>query len=217
MMSFRVGNATHAQSMNSQRLFAERVMPLLKDINVVDESVSATTRSAGDRAEKGKPQGYFTNSNYVLSPEASEMLGVTKRQVDGSTVASWILQIGELAEDGSPTQLIVPGPGKDHLGCALLLHVVDASGNDIPDSAEVIFETAASDGSDRQVMFKGRYGDFKRSPDGVVPAQQRGVAQNGYMMRMAVVVPDGDAAPDLEAERSTFSVRCFKHLMTVSA
>ena len=128
-----------------------------------------------------------------------------------------VRQLAELAEDGSPTQLIVPGPSKDHLGCALLLHAVDSSGNEIPDTAEVIFETAAPDGSDRQVMFKGSYGDFKRSPDGIVPAQQRGVAQNGYMIRMAVVVPEGDAAPDLEAEQSTFSVRCFKHLMTVSA
>lgn len=217
MMSFRVGNATHAQSMNSQRLFAERVMPLLNGINVVDESVSTRPRSTGSGTEKRKPEGYFTNSNYVLSPEASEMLGVTKREVDGSTVASWILQIGELAEDGSPTQLIVPGPSNDHLGCALLLNVVDSSGNDISDSAEVIFETAAPDGSDRQVMFKGSYGDFKRSPDGIVPAQQRGVALNGYMLRMAVAVPEGDAEPDLEAEQSTFSVRCFKHLMTVSA
>lgn len=216
MVSFRVGNASHAQSMKSQELFARHVMPVLRPLNVDTTSDAEAKRIIVANAPLKEPE-FFGNSNYALSPDAIEMRGVS-RQLNGHAVTtSWNMQVAEIAEDGSPTQIIVPGPSSDHIGCAIYLHLVAEDGSQISEDAEIILEAAAPTGQNRQVMFQGKYREFTHSEHHTVAAQSRGVAENDYVLRLAVNVAIGQPEPDLEGGESTFQIKCFKHLMTVSA
>jgi len=218
LVSFRVGNASHAQSMNSQALFAAQVMPKLRGLNVDTAAEAEATRSkhvASGSAKREK--AYFDNSNYVLSTNAIEFTGVSYSETNGKVSASWDMQVAPMSDDGSPTQIIIPGPDRDHIGCAIQVFAVDKDGQEIDGDAEVVFETAAPDGRDRHTIFQGKYEDFRRSPDHLVAAQKRAVAHNGYLMRLSILVPQGGKQPDLDAEESGFEVRGFKHLMTVTA
>lgn len=216
VVSFRIGNASHAQSMKSQELFTKHVMPVLRPINseIGAEGESKRTIVAGIVPKKLE---YFGNSNYILSPDAIEARRPTRQQSDTHVTHSWNLQVAEIAEDGSPTQIIVPGPSTNHIGCAIKVYLTTEEGSEVGDDADIIFETASPTGHNRQVLFEGKYGDFRRAADHTLPAQSRGVAENDYYIRLAVRVRTAELQPDLDNGESAFQVRCFKHLMTVSA
>jgi hypothetical protein len=127
------------------------------------------------------------------------------------------MQVARIAEDGSPTQIIVPGPAPEHKGCAIELHLVTNNGAEIADDATIVLEASGPDGADRQVMFEGLYKQFTKAPGHTVAAQMRGIARNDYSIRLAISLPIDAAEPDLEHEESTFAIKCFKHLLTLSA
>jgi hypothetical protein len=160
---------------------------------------------------------FYEDSNYMLNRDAVEVTGVTRQAANGRVTLAWELQVAPIAEDGSPTQIIVPGPTPDHKGCAIQLHLVTRDGAAVADDAKVVLEVTDSGGTDKQVMFEGEYRQFKQAPDHTVGAQQRGVAKNDCTIQLAVTLPSTAPEPDLDHEESTFVIRCFKHLLTLSA
>jgi alkanesulfonate monooxygenase SsuD/methylene tetrahydromethanopterin reductase-like flavin-dependent oxidoreductase (luciferase family) len=219
LVTFRVGNATHQQALKSQELFAKYVMPVLRKINVdepakvKEEPAAVELRSTA--SNNGLP--FYQDYNYALSPDAVEMTGVSRATNDRQVTLAWEMQVAKIAEDGSPTQIIVPGPTEDHKGCAITLHLLTHHGVDIAGDARVVLAANGPDGVDAQVMFDGNYGQFRGAPKHTVPAQSRGVAKNDYCIRLAVTLPASSPEPDLEDEECTFEIKCFKYLLTLSA
>jgi len=220
LVTFRVGNGTHQQALRSQELFAKYVMPVLRKINQ-DEPARGQEESA---AVEGWPAASSTNGlpfyqdhNYTLSPDAVEIIGVTRAADDDRVTLAWEMQVAKIAEDGSPTQIIVPGPTADHKGCAIYLRLADCHGTEAADDTRIVLEARGPDGADTQVMFEGNYGQFKAAPDHTLGAHLRGVAKNDYWIRLAVTVLTSGPEPDLEHEESTFEIRCFKRLLNLSA
>ena len=83
-----------------------------------------------------------------------------------------------------------------------------------PDDAEVILETYYSTGSERTVMFQGRYGDFAgivdQRPGAALAVQKRAESGEDYVIRFGVALPEGSLLPDLEANGSYFELECVK-------
>jgi hypothetical protein len=144
-------------------------------------------------------------------------MGVARHAANGRLTLAWEMQVAPIAEDGSPTQIIVPRPTSDHKGCAIQVHLVTRAGAEIADDATVVLEASGPGGADKQVMFEGEYRQFKQAPDHTVGAQQRGVAKNDYTIRLAVTLSSTTPEPDLDHDESTFAIKCFKHLLTLSA
>jgi hypothetical protein len=220
IVTFRVGNGTHKQALQSQELFAKYVMPILRKVNVeeitrANEKLTATPIEVRFASGNGLP--FYQDFNYTLNPDAVEMVGVARNAENGRVTLAWEMQVARIAEDGSPTQIIVPGPAPEHKGCAIQLHLVTKDGVEIADGATVMLEACGPDGADRQVMFEGPYKQFTEAPDYTIAAQMRGVARNDYSIRLAISLPSNAAEPDLEHEESTFAIKCFKHLLTLSA
>jgi hypothetical protein len=220
IVTFHVGNATHEQALKSQELFAKYVLPVLRKVNV-DEPAMAIEKSApievrsATSSSNGLP--FYQDSNYTLNRDAVELTGVARNAENGRVTLAWEMQVAKIAEDGSPTQIIVPGPTPDHKGCAIQLHLVTRDGAEIADDVKVVLEASDPGGADKQVMFEEEYRQFKQAPDHTVGAQQRGVAKNDYTIRLAVTLPSATPEPDLDHEDSTFEIRCFKHFLTLSA
>ena len=220
IVTFRVGNATHAQALKSQELFAKYVMPVLRQVNV-DELAMSREKSApievrsATSSSNGLP--FYQDSNYTLNRDAVELMGVARQAANGRLTLAWEMQVAPMAEDGSPTQIIVPRPTSDHKGCAIQLHLVTRDGAEVADDATVVLEASGPGGADKQVMFEGEYRQFKQAPDHTVGAQQRGVAKNDCTIRLAVTLLNTTPEPDLDHEESTFAIKCFKHLLTLSA
>jgi hypothetical protein len=84
------------------------------------------------------------------------------------------------AEDGSPTQIIVPAPSSEHKGCAISLNLVTSDGTPVIGDARIVLEAIGPGGAEPQIMFDGRYSQFAESPEHTVGAQMRGVARNDY-------------------------------------
>lgn len=222
IVTFRVGNATHAQALKSQELFAKYVMPVLRKVNVdepakVSEQAAVAPIEVRSVAASSNGLPFYEDSNYTLNRDAVELTGVTRHAANGRVTLTWEMQVAPIAEDGSPTQIIVPGPTADHKGCAIQLHLVTHGGTEIADDATVVLEASGPDGADKHVMFEGEYRQFKQAPDHTVGAQQRGMAKNDYTIHLAVTLPSTTPEPDLDHEESTFAIRCFKHLLTLSA
>src|SRR5207248_4699570 len=97
------------------------------------------------------------------------------------------------------------------------LHLASDRGAEIDDDAAVVLEAIGPEGLDAQRMFEGTYREFKAARDHTLPAQTRGVAKNDYAIRLAITVPALVPEPDLEHEDSTFEIKCFKYLFTLSA
>jgi hypothetical protein len=194
-------------------------MPILRKVNVDEaakaEGLTATPIEVGSSSGNGLP--FYQDSNYTLNPDAVELAGVARNTENGQVTLAWEMQVARIAEDGSPTQIIVPGPAPEHKGCAIQLHLVAQDGAEIADDATVVLETSGPDGADRQIMFEGPYRQFSEAPEHTVPAQMRGVAGNDCSIRLAISLSKNAAEPDLEHEESTFAIRCFKHLLTLSA
>jgi alkanesulfonate monooxygenase SsuD/methylene tetrahydromethanopterin reductase-like flavin-dependent oxidoreductase (luciferase family) len=220
IVTFRVGNGTHKQALQSQELFAKHVMPILRKVNV-DETAKASEELIATpievRSASGNGLPFYQDSNYTLNPDAVEMVGVARNAENGRVTLAWEMQVARIAEDGSPTQIIVPGPALEHKGCAIELHLVAHNGAEIADDATIVLEASGPEGADRQVMFEGPYKQFTEAPEHTVAAQMRGVARNDYSIRMAISLASNAAEPDLEHEESTFAIKCFKHLLTLSA
>ena len=220
IVTFRVGNGTHKQALKSQELFAKYVMPILRNVNVeetgkVNEGFAAIPLEVRSASSNGLP--FYQDSNYTLSPDVVEMVGVARNAENGRVTLAWEMQVARIAEDGNPTQIIVPGPAPEHKGCAIQLRLVTKDGAEIADDATVVLEASGPDNADKQMMFEGHYKQFAEAPDHTVAAQMRGVARNDYSIRLSISIPSTAAEPDLEHEESTFQIKCFKHLLTLSA
>jgi len=143
------------------------------------------------------------------------MVGAACHTEDGRVTVAWNMQVAKIAEDGSPTQIIIPGPTSDHKGCAIHLYLVTHDGAEVTDDARVVLEASSPDEIDVQMMFDGDYGQFRAAPDHTVGALKRGVVKNDCLIRLAVTLPA--SSPELDLDESTFEIKCFKHLMTLSA
>jgi alkanesulfonate monooxygenase SsuD/methylene tetrahydromethanopterin reductase-like flavin-dependent oxidoreductase (luciferase family) len=222
IVTFRVGNGSHRQALKSQELFAKHVMPILRKINVDDppnagEPISARPIEVSSTAASSSDLPFYRDFNYTLSPDAIETIGVVRNAENGSVTVAWEMQVAKIADDGSPTQIIVPGPSPDHKGCAIRLNLVTRAGEPVTSDARVVLEANGPDNADLQIIFDGRYGQFVQAPEYTIPAQMRGVARNDYSIKLSVTLPAIAAEPDLEHEESAFEIKCFKHLLTLSA
>lgn len=222
IVTFRVGNGSHQQALKSQELFAKHVMPVLRKINVdvapeASAQMAARSIEVSSRAAAGSELPFYQDFNYTLSPDAIETVGIVRNAENGSVTVAWEMQVAKIADDGSPTQIIVPGPSPDHKGCAIRLNLVTCEGAPIVGDARVVLEANGPGDATPQVMFDGHYGQFMQAPEHTVAAQMRGVARNDYSIKLFVTSPTGTAEPDLEHEESTFEIKCFKHLVTLSA
>jgi hypothetical protein len=194
----------------------------LRKVNV-DEPAKVSKGSAGKPVElcsgtaSSNELPFYQDSNYTLGRDAVEIVGVARNAENGRVTVAWKMQVAQIAEDGSPTQIIIPGPSADHKGCAIHLHLATEDGAEVAPDVRVVFEASGPGGVDRQVIFDGDYGQFTMAPDYTIAAQMRGVAKNDYSITLAVTLPNATAEPDLDHEESTFEIKCFKHLLTLSA
>jgi hypothetical protein len=220
IVTFRVGNGTHQQALKSQELFAKYVMPVLRKINIDDaetgqEELPGIVEVSSESSSPDLP--FYEDSNYTLSPDAIETIGILRNAENGSVTVSWEMQIAKIADDGSPTQIIIPGPTAEHKGCAIRLNLVTSDGTPLTNDARVVLKLRGPDRNDPQIIFDGRYGQFAQTPEQTVAAQMRGVARNDYSIELSVTLLSSAAEPDLEHEESAFEIKCFKHLVTLSA
>ena len=107
----------------------------------------------------------YEDFNYTITRESLETRREFIETKDGKVYAGWEMLVPPPGPDGVPYQLIFVGPASDHRGCAVRMCLVDGRGNPIEDDAEVTLETYYHTGSERTVMFQGRYGDFKQIAD----------------------------------------------------
>ena len=217
IVTFRVGNGTHKQALKSQELFAKHLMPILRKVNVKTPGEELAAKPLEVCTASGQGLPFYQDFNYSLNRDAIEMVGVARYAENGRITLAWEMQVAKIAEDGSPTQIIVPGPAPEHKGCAIQLRLVTKDGAEIADDARVVLEASGQGDPGKQVMFDGGYGQFTGAPDHMVAAQTRGVARNDYSIRLSISLPSTAAQPDLEHEESTFEIKCFKHLLTLSA
>src|SRR5262249_48908640 len=150
-----------------------------------------------------------------------ETLREFSQSEDGQVTAGWEMRVPEREPDGFPYQIIFVGPTPEHRGSAIRLRLA-ATGGEVSDEAEGLLETCHESGAARQVIFRGKYRQFKeipdqQAPDAAVAVQRRVVAQDRYVIRLAVTVPAGTPAPDPAADASFFELECFKHVLNVTA
>lgn len=223
---FHVGNLAHDKVLKSKRLFAERVMPALRRLNVDQPTQPRAAASVSayevNRAGRDEHLPLYSDFNYVISRDAPETLRAFTISKNGVVTSGWEMRVPEREADGFPYQIIFVGPTADHRGGALRLHLACTGGGEVPDDAEVRLETRQESGADRQVIFQGNYRQFKdiadqHAPNAAVAVQRRGVAQDRYLMRLSVTVPAGTAQPDPAADESFFELECFKHVLNVTA
>jgi hypothetical protein len=132
------------------------------------------------------------------------------------------MRVPEREPDGFPYQIIFVGPTAEQRGSAIRLRLATKDGSEVPDEAEVVLETAHETGAARQVIFQGKYQQFREipdqaAPDAAVAVQQRVVAQDRYVIRLMVTAPAGMLLPDPAADASFFELECFKHVLNVTA
>ena len=157
----------------------------------------------------------YEDFNYTLTRESFETGRDFQETSDGKVSVGWEMHVPPPGPDGAPYQLIFVGPTSEHRGCALRLALVDQQGGPIDDDAEVLLETYYKTGSERTVMFQGRYGDFKqigdqRAPDAALAVQKRAESGEDYLIRLGVTLPEGSPLPDTEAMDTYFELDCVK-------
>lgn len=222
---FHVGNLAHDKVMKSKRLFAERVMPALRPLNVDVPGPQQTKAAAGyEIRETGLDEHLplYRDFNYVITRDAPETLRSFTDSENGTVTTGWEMRVPEREPDGFPYQIIFAGPTAEQRGSAIRLHLACKNGGEVPDDAEVVLALHPEKGEDRQVIFRGTYRQFKDLPDqhalnAAVSVQQRGVAQDRYLIRLSVRIPAGTVQPDPEADESFFELECFKHILNVTA
>src|SRR5262245_23204642 len=224
---FHVGNLPHEKVMASKQLFAKHVMPALRPLNVdqpvqprVADASTPAYRVREEEADRHLP--LYRDFNYVITRDSPETLREFSQSEDGQVTAGWEMRVPEREPDGFPYQIIFVGPTAEHRGSAFRLRLAAAGGGEVSDDAEVLLETSHETGAARQVIFQGKYQQFKEIPDqqtadAAVAVQRRVVAQDRYVIRLAVTVPAGTPAPDPAADASFFELECFKHVLNVTA
>jgi len=223
---FHVGNLPHEKVMVSKRLFATHVMPALRQLNVdqpAQQIATAPTSAYRLReTEAADNLSLYRDFNYVITRDSPEMLREFVQRENGKVTAGWEMRVPEREPDGFPYQIIFVGPTAEHRGSAIRLRLTIRDGGEVPDDADVLLETFHATGAERQVIFTGKYKQFREIPDQLAPnaamaVQQRVVAQDRYVMRLAVTVPAGAPPPDPAADASFFALECFKHVLNVTA
>ena len=157
----------------------------------------------------------YEDFNYTLTRESFETARDFQETSDGKVSVGWEMHVPPPGPDGAPYQLIFVGPTSEHRGCAVRLVLVDQQGGTIDDDAQVLLETYYKTGSERTVMFQGRYGDFKqiedqRAPDAALAVQKRAESGEDYLIRLGVTLPQGSSLPDTEANDTYFELDCVK-------
>lgn len=224
---FHVGNLKHERVMASKRLFAERVMPFLRPLNIdaaatAQAATAPATEARIARAAAPARLPLYGDFNYTITRDSLEVVGEFAKVENGKLVAGWEMRTPEREPGGFPCQIIFAGPTAEHRGSAIRLSLKRGDGSDLPDDADVVIETLNECGSDRQTVFRGKYHEFARipdqhAPDAAVAAQQRAVANDRYLIRLAVALEPGGSAPDPAAADSFFELECFKHWVNVTA
>jgi hypothetical protein len=164
----------------------------------------------------------YPDFNYTITRDSPEVVREFATIENGKVVAGWEMRTPEREPGGFPCQIIFAGPTTEHRGSAIRLSLKCADGNSLSDDADVTIETMSGHGADRQTIFAGKYRDFARiadlhAPDAAIAAQQRAVANDRYIIRLAVTVASGSSAPDPTAADSFFELECFKHWVNVTA
>jgi hypothetical protein len=224
MGMFHVGNLAHELVMKSKRLFAEQVMPALRQVNC-DPPPQVEAQAAVYELKEEQPSGplpLYGDFNYSLVREAPETLREFVEHENGTMTSGWEMRVPEREPDGFPYEIIFVGPTATSRGSAIRLHLVTDDGEPVSDDAQVVLETYDRDGQDRRTVFEGSYGQFSHIPDqhepnAAVAAQQRVVAGDRYRIRLSVSLPADALQPDPEADESFFELECFKHWLTITA
>jgi len=164
----------------------------------------------------------FDGCNYTLRRESPETQREFVQHDQGKVTAGWEMMVPPPGPDGVPYQIIFVGPTTEHRGSAIRLRLAAGDGGEVPDDAEVLLETSHETGAARQVIFRGKYQQFREIPDQQAPnaavaVQRRVVAQDRYVIRLVVTAPAGTPLPDPAAEASFFELECFKHVLNVTA
>jgi alkanesulfonate monooxygenase SsuD/methylene tetrahydromethanopterin reductase-like flavin-dependent oxidoreductase (luciferase family) len=221
IVAFRLGNMTHEQVTKSKKLFVDKVMPFLHPINAVVEPARVDGHPYEVRADAGdRSNRLYRDFNYVLTKDSIEVVDEIRQMAGGETMVGWLMKVPERHIDGSPTEIIFPGPCAEHRGAAFRLGLAGKGGTAISDKAKIRLEAYAGD--DRQAVFEGTYRQFagiadQHAPNAALAAQRRVVAGDGWLIQLSVTVPEKTPEPDLSAEESFFELECFKHNFAVSA
>lgn len=224
---FHVGNLPHAKVMASKQLFAKHVMPALRPLNIDQAQQSQAAAASAPvyqvREElEGRHLPLYRDFNYVITRDSPETLREFVRNENGEVTAGWEMRVPEREPDGFPYQIIFVGPTPEHRGSAIRLRLVTRDGGEAPDDAAVLLEAFHETGAAPQVIFQGKYKQFRelpdqQAPDAAVAAQQRVVAQDRYVIRLTVTTKAGTPLPDPAAAASMFELACFKHVLNVTA
>ncbi len=227
MGMFRVGNLAHEKVMKSKRLFADHVLPALRPINEEEskpKQAAAAPATAYELREKEAAEELplYSDFNYVLTRESPETLGEFISRENGKVRVGWEMRVPERGPDGFPYEIIFVGPTAEYRGSAFRLHLTAKNGGEVPEEAEVLLEAYHETGEDQQVIFQGKYQQFKEildqyEPNAAVAAQKRTVAGDRYMIRLVITVPADGPQPDSDADESFFELECFKHWMNITA
>jgi hypothetical protein len=209
----------------SKRLFAEHVMPELRHLNVdadISQPVTTARAETYEVSEEERGLALYSDFNYVIDRDALEVTNQFARNDGGKIVAGWEMRVPEREPNGFPYQIIFSGPTREHRGSAIRLRLCDVNGNEIADAADVLLETHDALRADRQMIFQGKYRQFREisdqhAPNAAVAAQRRVVAEDGYVIRLTVSGGGVGPRPDLSGENSFFELECFKHLLNVTA
>jgi len=222
---FHVGNLPHEKVMSSKRLFAEHVMPELRQLNVDAEISQPVTTARAEIYEVREAKdglALYRDFNYVIDRDALEVIDQFVRNDGGKVVAGWEMRVPEREPNGFPYQIIFSGPTREHRGSAIRLRLCDVTGNEIAEDGDVLLEVHDAAGANRQMIFHGKYGQFREisdqhAPNAAAAAQRRVVAEDGYVIRLTVSGGGIGPRPDPNAENSFFELECFKHLLNVTA
>ena len=164
----------------------------------------------------------FDGCNYTLSRESPETLREFVRHDADAVAAGWEMSTPPPGPDGVPYQFIFVGQTSEHRGSAIRLNLVTEDGAQVPDDAKVLLETFYQDGTERTVMFRGSYGQFRgipdqRDPGAALGLQKRAEAGEDYLVRLSVTVSGDGSTPDPTADDSFFELECVKLWWSESA
>jgi hypothetical protein len=187
---FHIGNIAHANVMNAKRLFAKHVMPALRDINVVAQTIEpsrAAPLSVGSRNGRNGDASelpLYSDFNYVITRDAPEILRNFSKSENGRIVAGWEIGVPSRGPDGFPYQIIFAGPAREYRGSAIRLRLMTTDGREVSGDADVVLETCHPSGGNSQLIFQTKYSQFASIPD-----QHASNAANALQQRAVVVEP----------------------------
>ncbi len=158
----------------------------------------------------------FPDNNYTLRRESPEFHREFEQAGDGLLTGGWELIVPDTPLDGIPYQFIFVGPSADFRGTALRLNMVCKDGSPIPDDADILLESYYHTGSERVVMYEGKYGEFsaisdQEAEEAAVSIHKRAEIGEQYVVRLSVEVPSGSGSPpDPVSDDSWFELECVK-------